>query len=371
MNRGDMPACRISRLGAQDRGGELKTQLLAPVTGLDVLVGVSGFLACFSFDSQSAVGGQEVQEVCACLESLFEGGGGGEQVVASLAAAAVLLAAFVVTEWRDRHALLPLRLLANRSRSGAYLIMLCLATAMFGFFFFLTIFLQEVLGYSPLRTGLADLPFAVMIVVMSGIVSRLVSRTGARPLMLAGAAVAAGGVYWFSLISEHSTYLNGLLGPMLVTSTGLGLLFVPLSLVALNQVAGPDSGVAASLLNTGQQVGGAIGLAALGTVTWTEFARNLKHHLAQAAGTGHHVAVPKAGGTLSAAALHPALAAGISRGFEVAAAIAVLALLVTIVMIRVRRDDLTGTQGAPTASPATDRAAPQTQEAPEPVIYLD
>src|SRR5262249_10879729 len=124
---------------------------------------------------------------------------GDTKVVASLAAAAVLLVSFALIEWRSRHALMPVRVLAHRDRAGAYLIMLTLATAMFGIFFFLTIFVQEVLGYSPLKSGLAALPFAAVIVVMSGIVSQLVGRLGARPLMLAGAAVTAGGMYWFSL----------------------------------------------------------------------------------------------------------------------------------------------------------------------------
>jgi EmrB/QacA subfamily drug resistance transporter len=277
---------------------------------------------------------------------------GDGKVVASLAAAAVLLVTFAVIEWRSRHPLLPLRLLANRSRSGAYLIMLSLATAMFGFFFFLTIFVQEVLGYSALRAGVAYLPFAVMIVVMSGIVSQLIARIGARPLMLAGTAVTAGGMYWFSHISVHSTYLSGLLGPELVTSAGFGMLFVPLSLVALNRVRAQDSGIAASLLNTGQQVGGAIGLAALGTVTWTVVANNLKHAAAVAAQAGHSLSAAKTGGSVPTAVLHQALAVGISRGFLVAAGIAALALVVVIAMIRVRRSDLTGAQAEPT--PARD-----------------
>jgi MFS family permease len=241
------------------------------------------------------------------------------------------------------------RILANRNRSGAYLIMLCLATAMFGIFFFLTIFQQEVLGYSPLRAGLAALPFAGVIVVMSGIVSQLISRVGARPLMLAGSLVTAGGMYWFSHITAHSTYVGGLLGPMLVTSAGLGMLFVPLSLVALTRVRGEDSGIASSLLNTGQQVGGAIGLAALGTVTWTVVANNIKHQAA---------ALPagKSGGAVPAAFVHQALAVGISRGFLVAAGIAVLAFLVVVATIRVRRSDLTGAVSAPT--PAAQVTAP-------------
>ena len=187
----------------------------------------------------------------------------------------MLLVSFALIEWRSSHALMPLRILENRSRTGAYLVMLCLATAMFGVFFFLTIFVQEVLGYSALRSGLAFLPFAGTIVLMSGIVSQVIGRIGPRPLMAAGASISAVGFYWFSHLTVHSQYLSGLLGPMLVTSFGFGLLFVPLSLVALNKVRGEDSGVASSLLNTGQQVGGAIGLAALGTVTWSAVSDNV------------------------------------------------------------------------------------------------
>ncbi len=258
---------------------------------------------------------------------------------------------------------MPLRVLANRNRSGAYLIMLALATAMFGIFFFLTIFVQNVLGYSPVKSGLAALPFAAMIVVMSGIVSQLIARIGARPLMLAGGTITAGGMYWFSHISEHSSYVSGLLGPILVTSAGLGMLFVPLSLVALTRVRGEDSGVASSLLNTGQQVGGAIGLAALGTVTWTAVSNS-----------GHPLPAAKAGGSPPAAVLHQALAVGISRGFLVAAGIAVLALIVTVAMIRVRRSDLTGALDPSPATPARPtRAVVEASEQEElaPVIVTE
>jgi EmrB/QacA subfamily drug resistance transporter len=274
---------------------------------------------------------------------------GDTKVVVSLVASVVLLLSFVLIEWRSRHALLPLRLLANRSRSGAYLIMLCLATAMFGIFFFLTIFAQEVLGYGALRAGLAFLPFAAMVVVMSGIVSQLIPRTGARPLMLVGTAITAGGMFWFSRLTEHSSYVGGLLGPMLVTSIGLGMLFVPISLVALTRVRGEDSGIASSLLNTGQQVGGAIGLAALGTVTWTAVANSIKHQAP--------------GGQVSTAVLHEALATGISRGFLVASGIAVLALVLAVTMIRVRRSDLAGATSAPAAVPAPELAQPAEQPA--------
>ena len=273
------------------------------------------------------------------------------KVLASLAAAVVLLVAFALIEWRSKHALMPVRILANRSRTGAYLVMLILATAMFGIFFFLTIFVQEVLGYSALRSGLAFLPFAGVVVVASGIVSQIISRTGARPLMIGGAAITAGGMFWFSHLTIHSGYVGGLLGPMLVTSVGLGMLFVPVSLVALTQVRGEDSGVASSLLNTGQQVGGAIGLAALGTVTWTTVSDNVKHQLAQAVAagggrTGVHLPTSKAA-VIPSPILHQALAVGISRGFLVAAGIAVIALIIVVASITLRREDLAGPVAVP------------------------
>jgi EmrB/QacA subfamily drug resistance transporter len=275
------------------------------------------------------------------------------KVIISLVASAVLLTSFAFIEARNKHALLPFRLLANRSRTGAYVVMLCLATAMFGIFFFLTIFVQEVLGYSALKSGLAFLPLAIVIVLMSGLMSQLVSRVGPRPLMITGTAVTAGGMYWFSKLTDHSTYLHGLLGPMLLTSVGLGMLFVPISLVALSKVRAQESGVASSLLNTGQQVGGAIGLAALGTVTWTAVASSVRSQVAKmAAATGHAGATGaggKSGGTVPAAILHQALAVGISRGFEVAAGIAVVALIIVIATIRVRREDFRDASALPGA----------------------
>jgi len=279
-------------------------------------------------------------------------------VLASLAAAAALIVSFVLIEVRSSHPLLPMRVLADRNRSGAYLIMLCIGTAMFGMFFFLTLFTQTVLGYSAVRSGLAYLPFTAGIVVAAGLASQLMARIGARPLILAGTAATAGGMFWFAQLTEHAGYTGQLLGPILVTSSGLGLLFVPLALVALHNVADQDAGVAASLLNTGQQVGGAIGLAALGTIAWTTVANNLNNARAAIAAGRQPAASP-------AQLVTHALATGFSRGFLVAAGIGLLALLIAIATIRVRRQDLTGTRPAPdqgaAAQPATvrqqDRAA--------------
>ncbi len=130
---------------------------------------------------------------------------GDTKVVASLAAAVVLLALFVLTEMRSKHALLPPRIFGSRDRTGAFAIMLCVGTALFGMFFFLTIFVQSVLGYSALKTGVAYLPMMAAIMVMSGASAQLIPRIGARPLLIAGSATAAAGMFWLSRISEHST----------------------------------------------------------------------------------------------------------------------------------------------------------------------
>ena len=281
---------------------------------------------------------------------------GDAQVVASLTAAVVLLVSFVLIEMRSSHPLLPMRVLADRNRAGALLIMLCIATGLFGVFFFVTLFIQTVLGYSPIRAGIAFLPFAVGVVIGSALASPLVARIGPRPLIVAGAAMVAGGMFWYSRLTEHAGYASHLLGPTLVSSFGLGLVFVPLALVALHKVAEQDSGVASSLLNTAQQVGGAIGLALLGTVAWTAVANSVRTQVAAAAKAGQPL--PKPGSPPPASIYDHALTVGFSRGFVVAAGIGLLALLIAIATIRVRRQELAGAAPEPQHA-AVQPAAPQ------------
>jgi EmrB/QacA subfamily drug resistance transporter len=259
---------------------------------------------------------------------------GDTKVIVSLAASVVLLIVFGLIEARSRHALVPPRVLASRDRTGAYLISLCIGTALFGMFFFMTLFVQNVWGYSPVRSGVSYLPMVAGILLGAGLSSNLVARLGARPLMIIGPALAAGGMFWLSRITETSTYAGGLLGPMMITGLGMGLTFVPLSLVSLAKVSNDDAGVASSLLNTGQQVGGSIGLAILGTVAWSAVASSL-HSAGAAAST--------------AAGYNHALAYGFSHGYLVSAGIALLALIVSLVFIRIKRADLEGID--PMASP--------------------
>jgi len=283
---------------------------------------------------------------------------GDTKVVASLIAAVVLLASFILIEARSKHALMPLRIFRNRDRSASYLIMLCVGTALFGMFFFLTIFVQSVWGYSALRTGIAYLPMMASVMLMAGVSSQLVPRIGARPLLLIGSATATGGLFWLSRINEHSHYASGLLGPMLVAGAGMGMLFMPLTLVALSRVDDRDAGLASSLLNTGQQVGGSLGLAVLGTVAWSvvaNTARSASVAAAAAAKAGHPIHGTAA--QVKAAIYNHALSVGFSRGFEVSAGIALLALIVTIAFIRVKRADLAGVPVGPLpGTPAPEQA---------------
>jgi EmrB/QacA subfamily drug resistance transporter len=265
---------------------------------------------------------------------------GHANVVAALAAGAVLLTAFAFIEARSHHALLPPRLLRDRDRLGANLMMLAVGTILFGTFFFLTLFVQDVWGYSPLKAGVALLPLTGGVLVTTAAATRLLPRTGARPLLMAGAIGNAGGLYWLSRITEHGTYAGGLLGPLLVIGGGLGLLFVPLSLLALARVADGDSGAASSLVNTSRQVGGSIGLAVLGTVAWTVVADSAHGAAAALAARTASVPAARAAAALRAATYQHAMAVGFHRAFLVSAGIALLTLVVTVAVIRVRHADL-------------------------------
>jgi predicted MFS family arabinose efflux permease len=267
---------------------------------------------------------------------------GDTKVMVSLVAAVVLLVSFGLIEARSKHALVPPRVLASRDRTGSYLLSLCIGTAMFGMFFFMTLFVQQVWGYSPVHSGVAYLPMVATILLGAGLSSNLVARIGARTLMIIGPAFAAGGMFWLSRISEHSTYAGGLLGPMMLTGLGMGLTFVPLSLVALTKVANNDAGAASSLLQVGQQVGGSIGLAILGTVAWSAVASNLK---SASAAAGTHVSA-----AAQTAMTNHAFAYGFGRGYLVSAGIALLGLVVSLVFIRVKKSDLEGID--PMAAPA-------------------
>ncbi|MGH3378628.1 MAG: MFS transporter [Actinoallomurus sp.] len=186
--------------------------------------------------------------------------------VAAFGAAVVLLVAFVVVEARARQPIMPLRLFAGRDRRGAYGMRLLLTAAMSGMLFFLTLYVQNVLGYSPLRTGLAFLPTTLALVAASRAVPWLLPRCGARPVMVAGSVLCVAGMVWLTGVSAGSGYATMILGPVLLFGAGTGLVAVAATFVALSSVPRGDSGAASGFLQGMQQVGGSLGVAVLVTV---------------------------------------------------------------------------------------------------------
>jgi len=254
--------------------------------------------------------------------------------IGALAASAILLVSFVLIERRTPHAELPLRLLRSRRRSGAYVMMLLLGTAMFAVFFFLTLYVQTVWGYSPVIAGVAWIPFPISLIAINIVVSRvLVTRVGVRPLLLPGPLLAGAGFMWLSRLSETGSYWSDLLAPMLLVSAGMGLMFVPLTLMVVTHVKNEEAGAASSLLNIGQQIGGSIGLAAIGTIAWTAVAQSVKDQTTAATASG---AAEGAGPASGAAGLPPevlyhALTVGFSTGLMIAGVVAMSGVVVALV----------------------------------------
>lgn len=184
----------------------------------------------------------------------------------TLVAGVVLLGSFLVVEARSPHALMPIRILADRTRGTSFAVMLIVGAAMFSMFYFLGLYIQQVLGYSPLKSGFAFLPFSFGIVIAAQVASALMTRVDPRWIAGVGTLFAAGGMFGFSQLDVDSSYATGLLPWIVTLAFGMGLTFVPMTLTAIAGVAQEDSGVASAVLNTMQQVGGALGLATLSTV---------------------------------------------------------------------------------------------------------
>jgi EmrB/QacA subfamily drug resistance transporter len=191
------------------------------------------------------------------------------------ALAVALLAAFVMIESRLRHPLIRLGIFRMRSITGANAAMLLVAGGMFAMFFFASIYVQEVLGYSALRAGLAFLPVTLGIIAGAGLSQQLIRRVGVRAVGLAGMSIAAVGLIVLSRIPVAGTYLGDLLPGLMIMSIGMGLTFVPITLIATTNVSANDAGLASGLLNTAQQLGGAIGLAVLSTLAANTTANTL------------------------------------------------------------------------------------------------
>ncbi|MCX5384121.1 MFS transporter [Streptomyces sp. NBC_00083] len=271
----------------------------------------------------------------------------------SFGAAVVLLVAFVLVERRSQQPITPLHMFADRNRAGTYGIMLSLSAAIFGMFFFLTLFVQNVLGFTPLRAGLAFLPVSAIIAVGAGLASQLLPKFGPKPFMVTGSLLAAAGLAWLTQTDIHSTYGGSILGPILVFGLGMGLNFVSLTLMAVSGVPPHEAGAASGMLNATQQVGGSLGLSILVTVFGTASRNEATHQVPKFLGQADPAQrlMFRRTGTLPRPWSDQVLTSGVSTAFVVATAFALVAGLIAVFAIQVRPSDLERLQGARPTGP--------------------
>jgi EmrB/QacA subfamily drug resistance transporter len=266
--------------------------------------------------------------LAALVYGLVEAEGAGwtsGRTLSAFAAAGVLLAMFVAVERRASAPLVPFRIFRLRSVSGANLAMALAGASMFGLFFILSIYMQQILGYDALETGLAQLPLALALVASASAASPLVERIGLKPVLLAGLALFAAGLGWLAFIPADGSLLADILGPSLLIGIGLGLAFVPITIAAVSGVAKDEAGLASGLINTTQQIGGALGLAVLVALATSRTESSL------AGGADPSVAVTE----------------GFQIALAVGAGIAVLALVAAALVLPGGRRDTHSPSGAP------------------------
>ncbi len=244
-------------------------------------------------------------------------GWGSTETLLRLAGSAALLAAFVVIERRQRHPLLPFSIFRLRTLRGADIVGLLVGMSLFSMFFFISLYLQDVLHFSPIKTGLSYLPLSVGIIISAGVASQLVTRIGFKPVLITGLLLIAAGLLWFSRVpGVGGSFTADVLGPSLLAAFGLGFSFVPVTIAAVTGTKPHEAGLASGLINTSQQVGGALGLAILATVA------NSRTQSLLSAGGVHNASI--------------ALTKGFDRAFLVGASFAVIGAILTAVLISSR-----------------------------------
>ncbi|HET9186030.1 MAG TPA: MFS transporter [Solirubrobacterales bacterium] len=236
-----------------------------------------------------------------------DAGWGSAQTVLSLLGSALLLIAFVAIERRSRAPLVPFSIFRVRTVTGANVVGILVGASLFSMFFFISLYMQQVLGYTPIHAGLSYLPLAVSIILSAGIASALVTRVGFKPILAAGMLLIALGLLWFSRVSADGSFLADILGPSLLAAVGLGFAFVPVTIAAVSGIEDREQGLASGLINTSQQVGGALGLALLAAI---------------------------ANGTIDESHDPAVLTEGFRHAFLGGAGLAVLGLIATLLLIR-------------------------------------
>jgi EmrB/QacA subfamily drug resistance transporter len=260
-----------------------------------------------------------------------ENGWGSATTIGLFAVSAALLVAFVVWEQRSPAPLVPFRIFRIRNLTAANIVGLLIGASLFSMFFFVSLYMQRVLGYSPLKAGLSYLPLAVTIIISAGVASQLVTRLGHKPVLVGGMVLVAVGLLLFSSVSPDGSFLSDVLPASLIAAAGLGFSFVPVTIASQTGVQGEDAGLASGLINTSQQIGGALGLAVLSTIATSK--------------TGDVLA----GAHGAQSALPDALTQGFQSAFTAGAAFAVLGVVLTLVLMRTPR-------GGPVGEPAAETA---------------
>jgi EmrB/QacA subfamily drug resistance transporter len=257
-------------------------------------------------------------------------GWGSTKIVSLLALSVALIGAFVVIERRSKAPLVPFRIFRLRTLTGANVVGLLLGASLFSMFFFISLYMQQVLAYSPIHAGLSYLPLAVTIIVAAGLGGQLVTRFGFKPILAAGMLLVALGLVWFSRVSVSGGFISDILGPSLLAAIGLGFGFVTSTIAAVSGVEEREQGLASGLINTSQQIGGALGLAVLSTIATSR--------------TNHLLAS-------GASSLPGALTDGFQSAFLGGAVIAALGFVATLTLIRSRDSrahaDMANAQAAP------------------------
>jgi MFS family permease len=257
-------------------------------------------------------------------------GWGSTKIVGLLALAVALIGAFVVIELRSKAPLVPFRIFRLRTLTGANVVGLLLGASLFSMFFYISLYMQQVLGYSPIHAGLSYLPLALTIIVAAGLGGQLATRFGFKPILAAGMLLVALGLVWFSRVSVNGGFVSDILGPSLLAALGLGMGFVTGTIAAVSGVDEHEQGLASGLINTSQQIGGALGLAVLSTIATSR--------------TDHVLAT-------GASSLPGALTEGFQSAFLGGAVIAALGFVATLVLIHSRdsraHSEMANAQAAP------------------------
>ncbi len=265
-------------------------------------------------------------------------GWGSSTTLLRLAGAAALLIAFVVIELRQHDPLMPFSILRLRTLRGANIVGLLIGMSLFSMFFFISLYLQEVLHYSAITTGLAYLPLAVGIILSAGLASQLTTRLGFKPPLVAGLLLVAGALFWFAQVpATGGSFASDVLGPSIMAAVGLGLSFVPVTIAAVAGTKPSEAGLASGLINTSQQVGGALGLAILATIA--------NSRTQDAFHSGVHSA-------------NVALTTGFDRAFLIGSGFAVLGAVLAVLLIS-SRDSRQHVQAATANEPALASAPAQ------------